>query len=270
MRRRAGRLTCSAAAISVAVLFQDNTAAQQAIAVETAELVFDGKPSGQVAAGTAVKVIGEKSEEGLSLIRFTSPDGQEKMGLVRSDALVESKDSPPQETSIARSPAPQEGDDAISLGEEKQISATELAERLKANRDQFSKLAGRNVRVTGVVEEIRVLGKIGSMLTAEITLKTRLDLPKIRLLVHATEFIEETGGNRFEMRVQGKTLEGRARDTRYPYNYWYWNNGYWRSRSIAKSEWVPIISVGHPVNGSGVLSKYHINIDLEGAKIDKS
>ena len=237
--------------------------------METAELVFDGKPFGQVAAGTAVKVVGEKREEGLSLIRFATPDGQEKMGLVRSDVLVESKNPPPQEASEARSPGPQEEVDVMSLGQGKQISATELAERLEANRDQFSKLAGQNVRVTGVVEEIRVVGKTGSMLTAEITLKTRPDLPKIRLLVHAAEFMEEASGDRFEMRVQGKTLEGRSRDTRYPYNYWYWYNGNWRSRSVARSEWVPIISVGHPVSGSGVLSKYHINIDLEGAKIDK-
>jgi hypothetical protein len=107
------------------------------------------------------------------------------------------------------------------------------------------------------------------MLTAEISLKTRPDLPKVRLLVHASEFMEDATGDRFEMRVQGKTLEGRSRDTRYPYQYWYWYNGYWRSRSVARSEWVPIISVGHPVNGSGVLGKYHIHVEVDGAKIDK-
>jgi hypothetical protein len=107
------------------------------------------------------------------------------------------------------------------------------------------------------------------MLTAEITLKTRPDLPKVRLLVHASEFMENANSDRFEMRVQGRTLEGRSRDTRYPYNYWHWYNGYWRSRSVVRSEWVPIISVGHPVNGSGVLGKYHIHIELDGAKIDK-
>jgi hypothetical protein len=245
-------------------------AAQQAIVVETADVVFDGKPTGQIEAGTTVEILGEKEAEGMSLIRFDSPDGQSKMGLVRTGALVKSKGSAPvTATAPDPSPAAAETEPLKSLDTDEPLSATELAEYLKANRDQFSELAGRSIQVNGVVENLRVVGKVGSMLTAEISLKTRPDLPKVRLLVHASEFMEDATGDRFEMRVQGKTLEGRSRDTRYPYQYWYWYNGYWRSRSVARSEWVPIISVGHPVNGSGVLGKYHIHVEVDGAKIDK-
>lgn len=242
---------------------------ETAIAVETAELVFDGKPIGQLQAGTSVEVIGEKKDQGLTLIRFLSANGEQTMGLVRTSCLIESKRPAAPAGTSKSEPQPQTAT-TTSFDLDKQLAAPELAEYLEQNRAQFPKLAGKLVKVDGVVEEIRVLGKVGSMLTAEITLKTRPDLPKVRLLVHASEFMEDAKGDRFEMRVQGKTLEGRSRDTRYPYNYWYWYNGYWRSRSVARSEWVPIISVGHPVNGTGILGKYHIHIELDGAKINKS
>ena len=243
---------------------------QTAIAVETAELVFDGKPIGQLQAGTSVEVIGEKNDQGLTLIRFLSPNGEQTMGLVRTSSLVESRQPAAQAGTSKKEPEAQPATTPASLDLDKQLAAPELAEYLEQNRARLPELTGKLVQVDGVVEEIRVLGKVGSMLTAEITLKTRPDLPKVRLLVHASDFMEDGRDDRFEMRVQGKTLEGRSRDTRYPYNYWYWYNGYWRSRSVARSEWVPIISVGHPVNGSGVLVKYHIHIELDGAKINKS
>ena len=257
----------------LAVLFvvgAPSARAQQAIAVETVDVVFDGQPAGRIEAGTTVEILGEKETEGLTLIRFESPEGQSKMGLVSTAALVKSKESAAATAPATdSSPATAEAEAPKVLDLDEPLSATELAEHLKANRDQFSELAGRSIKVNGVVESLRVVGKVGSMLTAEISLKTRPDLPKVRLLVHASEFMENATGDRFEMRVQGKTLEGRSRDTRYPYQYWYWYNGYWRSRNVARSEWVPIISVGHPVNGSGVLGKYHIHVEVDGAKINK-
>lgn len=186
------------------------------------------------------------------------------MGLVRTTALVERKVDSEQAASTRT-----EETQPPPIDLDRPLSAMELAEHLRVNRAKFPGLAGRSVKVGGVVEGLRVVGKVGSMDTAEITLKTRPDLPKIRLMVHASEFMDDSRGNRFEMRVQGKTLEGRSRDTRYPYNYWYYYNGYWRWRRIAKSEWVPIISVGEPVNSTGNLGKYHIHVDLDGARIDK-
>jgi hypothetical protein len=258
-----GLIICSTTRVEAEV-------AETAIAVETSELIFDGKPIGQLQAGTSVEVIGEKKDQGLTLIRFSSANGEQTMGLVRTSCLIESKQPAAPAGASKREPEAQIATTPSSFDLDKQLAAPELAEYLEQNRAQFPELAGKLVKVDGVVEEIRVLGKVGSMLTAEITLKTRPDLPKVRLLVHASEFMEDAKGDRFEMRVQGKTLEGRSRDTRYPYNYWYWYNGYWRSRSVARSEWVPIISVGHPVNGTGILGKYHIHIELDGAKINKS
>jgi hypothetical protein len=262
--------SCIALLVALHLVGTPCSAAQQAIVVETSDVVFDGQPAGHIKAGTTVEILGEKEADGMSLIRFESPDGQSLMGLVRTGALVKRKGSPTT-TAPANDPssAPAEDEPPASLDTNEPLSATDLAEYLKANRDQFSELAGRSIKVNGVVESLRVVGKVGSMLTAEISLKTRPDLPKVRLLVHASEFMEDAAGDRFEMRVQDKTLEGRSRDTRNPYKYWYWYNGYWRSRSVARSEWVPIISVGHPVNGSGVLGKYHIHVDVDGAKIDK-
>lgn len=242
--------------------------AATAIVVETVDAIFDGKSQGQLRAGTAVEIIGEKKKEGLSLVRFTPAGGGEKMGLVPSSALVESK-STDLEPESKSSEARQTQDAPATVDLEQRMTAVELAEYLEKNRAKFAEFAGHVVKVGGVVESLRVDGKVGSMVTAEITLKTRPDLPKIRLKVHASEFMDDSKGDRFEMRVQGQTLEGRSRDTRYPYSYWYWYNGYWRSRSVAKSEWVPIISVGQPIQGKGVLGKYHINVDLEGATIDK-
>lgn len=246
----------------------ENNAAIAAVAVETVDVVFDGKKDGSLAAGTEVAIIGEKNDEGLSLIRYKSSEGTVKMGLVPTRALVESR-SETTNPAMPTGPAPDPVATATAVDLEQNLTATQLAEYLEANRDDFANLAGKIAKVNGVVEAIRVSGQVGSMVTAEITLKTRPDLPKIRLMVHASEFMDDSSGDRFEMRVQGRTLEGRSRDTRYPYRYWYWYNGYWRSRNVAKSEWVPIISIGEPLQGSGALGKYHIHVDLEGAKIDK-
>jgi len=247
---------------------QELRASGEAIVVETAEIVFDGKPAGKIAAGTRVKILGQKKEQGLTLIRFGPKGGKQSMGLVRTSALVESAENAPQtSTSPGDENRGQTPEPTLDL--DKTLTATELAEYLEKNRDDFNGFQGKPVKVEGVVESLKVAGQVGSMVTAEITLKTRTDLPRVRLLVHASEFMEDSKGDRFEMRVQGRTLEGRSRDKRYPYRYWYWYDGYWRWRNAAKSEWVPIISVGEPIKGTGVLGKYHIHVDLEGAKIDK-
>lgn len=269
MKRRVSQLVgFLLAAAPVTTVCAEGDPATKAIAVETTDAVFDGKTIGRVAAGTTVVIMGEKKEEGLSLIRFKSREGDDKLGLVPTSALVERKPDTASAAAPANS-ATKPAAPSAALDLEQELTATQLAEYLESNRAEFPSLAGKMVKVGGVVEDLRVIGNVGSMVTAEITLKTRPDLPKIRLMVHASEFMDNSKGDRFEMRVQGKTLEGRSRDTRYPYNYWYWYNGYWRSRSVARSEWVPIISIGQPLQGTGALGKYHINVDVEGARINK-
>jgi hypothetical protein len=94
----------------------------------------------------------------------------------------------------------------------------------------------------------------------------------VRLLIRPSEFLSDQGDHdSVEARVNNKALELRIYDKRergVSY-YSYYNNGYWQRRLTPKTEWVRILYVGAPVNAAGVLSKFHINIDLEGAKIKK-
>lgn len=232
--------------------------------VQSCEATFDGQKVMDVSSGTEVNILGKQEDTQRVLIRIPSADG-EITGLVPAAAIVPLADhqAPQKEAEEQAPPTP-------SFDPARETSAADLAEFFKSNRDDFKQWEGQSLTVSGVVEALRVMGNTGSMLTAEITLRTRADLPKVRLLVHASEFMDSRQSDRPELRVQGKTLEGRTRDRKYPHRYWYYSNGYWRWRSDAKSEWIPIISVGHPVKASGALNKYHIHLELDGAKIDKS
>ncbi|MFM8683572.1 MAG: hypothetical protein ACKOEG_07325, partial [Chthoniobacterales bacterium] len=117
-----------------------------------------------------------------------------------------------------------------------------------------------------------VPGNVGSGLVVEVSLKTNPGLPEVRLLIRPSEFLSDKGAyDRIEARVNNKALELRKRDSRdrYDYDYWYYNNGYWQRRAAPKTEWVRVLYVGTPVNAEGVLAKFHIHIDLEGARIKK-
>jgi len=182
-----------------------------------------------------------------------------------------STDNTASSTGLDEPAKPSPSETPIPLDLHSEVPALKLAAYLKAHRSDFDNLVGTSIKVTGVVEDIKVDGSVGQMATAEISLKTQPDLPRIRLFVRAAEFMKDSSGDRFEMRVQKETLEGRFRDTRQSYRsyyYWYYYNGYWSSRA-ASTEWVPIISVGQPLVATGALSKFHINVDLRGAKIDK-
>ncbi len=243
---------------------QARTSSRQAIVVQSCEAVFDGKKIMDVPAGIEVVVLGEQQDTDLVLARIPQGTEGEVTGLIPATSIVPLvKDEAPQET-VNEPPKP-----APDFNPDQEMTAEGLAEFFKANREEFRQWQGQSLAVSGVVEAIRVVGKTGSMLTAEITLRTRSDLPKVRLMVHASEFMDSEQSDRPELRVQDKTLEGRSRDRKYPYRYWYYANGYWRWRSDAKTEWVPIISVGHPLKANGVLSKYHIHLELDGATINK-
>jgi len=236
---------------------------RKAMVVQSCEAIFDGQKVMDVPSGTEVTLLGEQKDTRLLLVRIPKGDA-EVTGLVPAAAIVPLAGigTPQKEAEEQAPPTP-------AFDPSRETSAAELAEFFKSNRDDFKKWEGQSLTVSGVVESLRVTGKTGSMLTAEITLRTRTDLPKVRLLVHASEFMDSEESDRPELRVQDKTLEGRTRDRKYAYRYWYYYNGHWRWRSDAKTEWVPIISVGHPLKASGVLSKYHIHLELDGARIDK-
>lgn len=243
------------------------TSPRKAVVVESCEATFDGEKIMDVAAGTEVTVLGAKEDGGQVLVQIPDGDRGEKMALIPASAMVplsekKTTQEPPAADEQTESTRP-------NFDPSQETAAEELAAFFKSNRQNFRQWEGQSLTVSGVVESLRVTGKTGSMLTAEITLRTRPDLPKVRLLVHASEFMDSDKSDRPELRVQDKTLEGRSRDRKYPYKYWYYYNGYWRWRTDSKTEWVPIISVGHPLRASGVLSKYHIHLELDGATIDK-
>jgi hypothetical protein len=240
-------------------------APRQALVVQSCEAVFDGRKVMDVPSGIQLVILGEQEGTELVLVRIPQNGGSEITGLIPSSAIV-----PLAEKEIRREDAGEAEHAPINFDPRRKTSAVDLAEFFKTNRGDFKRWEGQSLNVDGVVEAIRVTGSKGSVLTAEITLRTRSDLPKIRLMVHASEFMDSKQSDQPELRVQDKTLEGRSRDRTYTYRYWYYSNGYWRSRSDAKTEWVPIISVGHPIKANGVLSKYHIHLDLTGATIDKS
>lgn len=232
--------------------------------VQSCEATFDGKKVMDVPSGIEVVILGEQEDTQMVLARIPRDGEGEATGLIPSSAIVPlgTAGKPAEEPPAVKKPS-------ANFEPSKNTTAVDLAEFFKANRDDFKEWEGQSLTVNGVVEAIRVTGKTGSMLTAEITLRTRPDLPKVRLMVHASEFMGSEESDRQELRVQDETLEGRSRDRRYPYRYWYYADGYWRWRADAKTQWVPIISVGHPIKASGVLSKYHIHLELDGATIDK-
>jgi len=160
-----------------------------------------------------------------------------------------------------------------SLDLNQEVTATALAEHCEANREAFDGLEGNPVRVKGVVEEIRLVsGSVGTGTVAEVSLRTKPDLPKVRLMIRPSDFLSDEGAyDRIEMRVNNEALEFRTRDNRAraDYYYWYYYNGYWQRRTPPKTEWVRVLYVGAPVNAAGVLTKFHIHIDLEGARITK-
>lgn len=155
---------------------------------------------------------------------------------------------------------------------EAEASAEALAEYCESNREAFDALAGSPVKVKGVVENITLVsGSVGTGTIAEVSLRTRPDLPKVRLLIRPSDFLSDEGDyDRIEMRVNNKALELRTRDNRARADYyWYYYNGYWRKRKPPNTEWVRVLYVGAPVNAVGVLSKFHIHIELEGARLTK-
>jgi hypothetical protein len=238
------------------------------VVVQKCEATFDGEKIMDVSAGTEVMVLGAKEDDGQILVRLGDEEGDGQMALIPASVVVPLEVA--KETPEARANVEQTEPIRPSFDPSQETAAEDLAAFFKSNRSNFSEWEGQLLNVNGVVESLRVTGTTGSMLTAEITLRTRPDLPKIRLLVHASEFMDSEKSDRPELRVQGKTLEGRSRDRKYPYRYWSYYNGYWGWRSDSKTEWVPIISVGHPLKASGVLSKYHIHLELDGAIINKS
>lgn len=240
-------------------------ASREALVVESCEATFDGKKVIDVPAGITVFILGEQKETGLILARIPQDSEGDIRGLIPATSVVPLGGKEPRQESPNK-PAPT----APVFNPDQEMSARDLARFFKTNREAFKQWEGQTVKVSGVVDDLRVVGTTGSMLTAEITLRTRPDLPKVRLMVHASEFLNSGKSDRQELRVQDETLEGRSRDRNYPYRYWYYANGYWRSRSGAKTEWLPIISVGHPLKASGVLTKYHIHLELDGATINKS
>ena len=178
---------------------------------------------------------------------------------------AENKPHPPAEQHASRQPV------TLDLGQE--VTATNLAEYCETNREAFDALEGSPVKVKGVVEEIRLVsGRVGTGTVAEVSLRTKPNLPKVRLMVRPSDFLSDEGAyDRVEMRVNNNALEFRTRDNRAraDYYYWYYYNGYWQRRTPPKTEWVRVLYVGAPVNAAGVLSKFHIHIDLEGARITK-
>lgn len=168
----------------------------------------------------------------------------------------------------------QELDSGTLVNLDREVSATELSNYLKVNRDKFRELAGKTVVVSGVVDEIRVSPtSVGDVPQAEITLRTNQGSPKIRMKINSSEFIENPFRSRAEIRVHNKTLESRVKDYRYSYNdpyyYWYYD-GYWRRRVIRSSTWMPIIAVGQSIKGQGTLESFHIHVDLSNATIEKN
>lgn len=256
------------ALLSHTCLLEAGTPSRQAMVVDTCEATFDGKKVMDVPAGTKVIILGAREDgAGRILVRIPTADLGEKTALIPASATVPLSE---EQASHAGRISPQQGEPAQPAFDPNRESAAEkLAEFFKSNRENFGEWEGKSLTVSGVVESVRVTSKTGSMPTAEITLKTRPDLPKFRLLVHASEFMDSDKSDRPELRVQGETLEARSRDRKRAYKYWYYYNGYWRWRSDSKTEWVPIISVGQPLKANGVLSKYHIHLELDGATIDK-
>jgi hypothetical protein len=241
---------------------------RKAMTVQSTEARFDGEVVAKVPAGTEIEVLGEMTESGEALIRFRPENDREVFGLVPLSSIVALSAAPAASTPATATPVPPP---PSRLNPDKTVTAEELAEFLKANRDEANNMTGTRVTVTGVVEELRVTNAPGSGLVAEITLRTAPGLPKVRAHVHASEFLKDVDRRDQELRVQnGKILEGRSRTNKYDYRYYSYYYGAYRPVQKGKSSWLPIVSVDHPVKVSGIFRKYHINIDLDGATLSKS
>jgi len=242
--------------------------ARKAMTVQSTEARFDGAVVAELPAGTEVEVLGEKAESGKALVRFRSEENREVLGLVPLSSIVEISAPPAAATPTpaAATPPPPSRPNLTQT-----VTAEELAEFMKTNRDEANDMIGTRLTITGVVEELRVTGSTGSGLVAEITLRTGPGLPKVRAHVHASEFLKDVDRRDQELRVQnGKILEGRSRSNKYDYRYYSYWYGVYRPVHKGKSSWLPIVSVDHPVKVSGIFRKYHINIDLDGATLSKS
>ncbi|MEX1045732.1 MAG: hypothetical protein WEC73_06350 [Chthoniobacterales bacterium] len=236
---------------------------RKALTVQTTEARFDGKTAAEIPAGTEVEVLGEKAESGEVLIRFRPEKEREVLGLVPSSSIVEISTAPAAKP--ATTPPPPSRPD---FGQT--VTAEELAAFMKNQRDEADDMVGTRLTVTGVVEELRVTGSTGAGLIAEITLRTAPGLPKVRAHVHASEFLKDVDRRDQELRVQnGKILEGRSRSNKHDYRYYSYWYGVYRPVNKGKSSWLPIVSIDHPVEVSGIFRKYHINIDLDGAALSK-
>jgi hypothetical protein len=238
---------------------------RKAMTIQSTEARFDGAVVAELPAGTEVEVLGEKAESAEALIRYRPDKDREVLGLVPLASIVEVSAPPAPATATPAPPPPSR------LNLDKKVTADELAGFLKTHRDESDAMVGTRVTVTGVIQELRVTGSTGSGLVAEITLRTAPGLPKVRAHVHASEFLKDVDRRDQELRVQnGKILEGRSRSNRYDYQYYSYYYGVYRPVHKGKSSWLPIISVDHPVEVSGIFRKYHINIDLDGATLSKS
>ncbi|MEY3479348.1 MAG: hypothetical protein RIQ71_123 [Verrucomicrobiota bacterium] len=245
-------------------------------------LSMNGRTVGKtkVAAGTAGKLIAWEADQ----VTVEMAGAPRKIPWIDTDFMAQvlesfrsSKDGSKNSAEPPNNPQTVEQNSAptpaatFDLGRE--IAATALAEYCDANRSTFAELEGSPVQVAGVVQDIDlVAGNLGAGTVAQVSLKTRPDLPKVRLLIRPSDFLSNEGDyDRVELRINNKALELRTRDSRdrTNYYYWYYYNGYWQRRLTPKTEWVRVLYVGAPVNAAGVLSKFHINIDLEGAKIKK-
>ena len=245
-------------------------------------LLMGGRAVGnsRVPAGTAGRVVSWEGKNVTAVFagaeRQLSQDDTDFIGVVLKNYRT-FKDEP-QPSPAAEDDPPDQGTadtsaQPASLDFNQEVTATALAEYCESNREAFDGLAGNPIRVKGVVEEIRLVsGSVGTGTVAEVSLRTKPDLPKVRLMIRPSDFLSDEGAyDRIEMRVNNEALEFRTRDNRAraDYYYWYYYNGYWQRRRSPKTEWVRVLYVGAAVNAAGVLTKFHIHIDLEGASITK-
>lgn len=269
---------------------EKNASAKPAFVTLAAEhqfpLLMNGRKIGKskVAAGTSGKVISWRG----STVTVEFAGGPRDLAMSETDFMARVMETfrsskstlneSHQQTNNSETPVPLANKaltPAKALDTSKQVTATALAEYCDANRSAFAALAGTPVQVNGVVHDITLVpGSIGAETVVQVSLKTRPDLPKVRLMIRASDFLtDESDYDRIETRINNKALEMRTRDNRdrryYSYYYWYYYNGYWQRRLNSKTEWVRVLYEGAPVNASGSISKFHIHVDLEGANIDK-
>ncbi len=212
--------------------------------------------------------MGQKPESAETLVRVHREGQQPLLGLVPSAALVHTSETLG-ETQVAQpqttaTPAPEKK--GLDPGAEH--TAAEFARYFKTNREEAKNVLGTRYNVTGVVESLRLGAKMGEDITAEVYTKTANDLPKVKLVMKASDFLEGVSYRDQELRINGKTLEARSRANSTYYYYYSYNPSYgWYRTSAPRTKWVPIISVGNPMKAAGVLSKFHIDLELEDVEL---